>query len=134
LKVYPEKFMEFVSQLSSTAEFGLPKPGLTFTIDMINFDDLDIDTIADAYWHASGYVDPSQYPLSPEDDDNNKLNLGLAKLFDDSDSGDDDGSVLPINHLCSSSSMPLDCLDDVLLTTCCNQLDPSSQALHALDI
>jgi hypothetical protein len=101
---------------------------------MINFDDLDIDAIADAYWNASGYVDPSWYPLSPMDDNNNELDLGLAKLFNDSDSGDDDGSVLPINHLCLSSSMPLDCSDNVLLTTCCNQLDPGLRALHALDV
>jgi hypothetical protein len=32
--------LEFVSQLPSAAEFRLPEPGPTFTIDMINFNDL----------------------------------------------------------------------------------------------
>jgi hypothetical protein len=105
-----------------------------FAIDLINFDDIDIDPAAETYWNASGYVDPSWYPLSPEDDDNHELDLGLAELFADSNPGDDDGSVMSINCLCSDSSMPLDCSDKVLLMTCCNQLNSGSRALHALDL
>jgi hypothetical protein len=101
---------------------------------LINFNDIDVNPAAEAYWNASSYVDPSRYLLSPKGDDNHELDLGLAELFADSNPGDDDGSVMSINLLCLDSLMLLDCFDEVLLMTCCNQLNSGSRALHALDL
>ena len=84
----------------------------------------------DEYWSASGFVDPSQYPPFPEEDDNHALNVAS----DDGNTSTNDKDEYSLAQVCATDSLPNDCSKAILLTACVNQINPGSCALHALDI